>query len=62
LLGRYMFVELDYQDQSFLQITTMPRRRPNAELRSREHLTDAEIERLMATAWNNRLGATATRP
>ena len=26
----------------------MPRRRPNAELRSREHLTDAEIERLMA--------------
>ena len=34
----------------------MPRRRPNAELRSREHLTDAEIERLMATAWNNRGG------
>jgi hypothetical protein len=34
----------------------MPRRRPNAELRSREHLTDAEIERLMATAWNNRWG------
>ncbi|HWN78140.1 MAG TPA: hypothetical protein VNN81_09730, partial [Bradyrhizobium sp.] len=34
----------------------MPRRRPKAELRSREHLTDAEIERLMATAWNNRWG------
>ena len=34
----------------------MPRRRPNAELRSREHLTDAEIERLMTTAWNNRWG------
>lgn len=34
----------------------MPRRWPNAELRSREHLTDAEIERLMATAWNNRGG------
>jgi hypothetical protein len=34
----------------------MPRRRPNAELKSREHLTDAEIERLMATAWNNRWG------
>ena len=34
----------------------MPRRRPNAELRSREHLTDAEIERLIATAWNNRWG------
>jgi len=34
----------------------MPRRGPNTELRSREHLTDAEIERLMATAWNNRWG------
>jgi integrase len=34
----------------------MPRRRPNAELRSREHLTDAEIERLIKTAGKNRHG------
>jgi len=27
-----------------------PRRKPNAELRSREHLTEAEIERLMKAA------------
>ena len=34
----------------------MPRRRPNAELRSREHLTGPEIERLMAAARKNRWG------
>lgn len=31
-----------------------PRRRPNAELRSREHLTQAEVERLIAAAGKNR--------
>ena len=34
----------------------MPRRKPNAKYRSREHLTDAEIERLIAAARNNRWG------
>jgi integrase len=33
-----------------------PRRKPNAELRSREHLTEAEIERLMKAADDNRHG------
>ena len=36
--------------------TVMPRRRPNAELRRREHLTEAEVERLMETAKGNRWG------
>ena len=31
-------------------------RKPNADLRTREHLTDAEVERLMATARSNRWG------
>src|SRR6187402_774099 len=34
----------------------MPRRKPNAELRTREHLTDGEIDKLMAAARNNRWG------
>ena len=34
----------------------MPKRRPNAELRTREHLTEAEVERLMAKAKDNRWG------
>ena len=33
-----------------------PRRRPNAELRSREYLTQAEVERLVAAAGDNRNG------
>jgi type 1 fimbriae regulatory protein FimB/type 1 fimbriae regulatory protein FimE len=33
-----------------------PRRRPNAELRSREHLTEQEVERLMEVAGDNRHG------
>jgi integrase len=36
--------------------TVMPRRRPNAELRRREHLTEAEVERLMESARGNRWG------
>jgi len=36
--------------------TVMPRRRPNAELRRREHLTEAEVERLMEAAKGNRWG------
>jgi site-specific recombinase XerD len=33
-----------------------PGRRPNAELRSREHLTEAEIERIIDAAKSNRHG------
>jgi type 1 fimbriae regulatory protein FimB/type 1 fimbriae regulatory protein FimE len=35
---------------------TPPRRRPNAELRPREHLTETEVERLMKAAGDNRHG------
>jgi type 1 fimbriae regulatory protein FimB/type 1 fimbriae regulatory protein FimE len=36
--------------------TVTPRRRPNAELRTREHLTPAEVETLIETARGNRWG------
>jgi integrase len=36
--------------------TVMPRRPPNADLRTREHLTEAEVERLMDAARKNRWG------
>jgi integrase len=36
--------------------TVTPRRRPNAELRTREHLTEREVERLMEAAKHNRHG------
>ena len=36
--------------------TVTPRRHPNADLRTREHLTEAEVERLMAAARRNRWG------
>ena len=36
--------------------TVTPRRLPNAELRTREYLTEAEVERLMAAAKGNRWG------
>jgi hypothetical protein len=36
--------------------TVMPRRRPNADLRTREHLMEAEVERLIAAAKANRHG------
>jgi integrase len=35
---------------------TVPRRRPNAELRTREYLTDGEVNRLMEAAKGNRYG------
>ena len=41
--------------------TVTPTRRPNAELRTREHLTEAEVERLIKAAKGNRW-ATATPP
>jgi hypothetical protein len=41
---------------SNLKRTVMPWRRPNAELRRREHLTEAEVERLMEAAKGNRWG------
>jgi integrase len=36
--------------------TVTPKRRPNAELRTREYLTEAEVERLMDVAKHNRWG------
>ena len=36
--------------------TVTPERRPNAALRTREHLTEAEVERLMGAARKNRWG------
>jgi hypothetical protein len=40
-----------------------PRRRPNAELRSREYLTETEVERLRKVAGDNRHGhCDATMP
>ena len=36
--------------------TVTPERRPNADLRSREYLTDAEVERLTDAARANRWG------
>jgi integrase len=36
--------------------TVVPRRPPNANLRTREHLTEAEVERLMNAARKNRWG------
>ena len=36
--------------------TVAPRRRPNAEYRSREHLTEDEVERLVKAARGNRYG------
>jgi integrase len=36
---------------------TVPLRRPNSELRTREHLTLAEVEKLIETAKHNRQGA-----
>ena len=35
---------------------TVPIRRPNAELRTREHLTQAEVDRLIEAAKGNRQG------
>ena len=36
--------------------TVVPRRRPNAEYRTREHLTEAEVEKLIEAANDNRYG------
>ncbi|MGZ3355956.1 MAG: tyrosine-type recombinase/integrase [Isosphaeraceae bacterium] len=36
--------------------TVIPRRRPNAELRSREHLTETEVDKLVQAAKHNRWG------
>ena len=36
--------------------TVVPRRRPNAELRPREHLTEREVEKLIDAAKRNRWG------
>ena len=39
-----------------IRTVPMPRRRPNRELRTREYLMEAEVERLMDAARNNRQG------
>ena len=39
-----------------IRTVVTPRRRPNAELRTREYLTDAEVERLTNAAKDNRYG------
>jgi hypothetical protein len=36
--------------------TVTPRRPPNRDLRTREHLTEAEVDRLMKAAQGNRYG------
>jgi integrase len=41
---------------SILNRTVTPRRSPNADLRTREYLTEAEVERLMTAARKNRWG------
>ena len=41
---------------SHVNRTVTPRRRPNAEIRTREHLTEAEIEKLLKAAGKNRWG------
>ena len=38
----------------------LPRRKPNAEYRSREHLTEQEVERLIEAAKGNRWGCRDT--
>jgi hypothetical protein len=35
---------------SIVNRTVMPQRRPNADLRTREHLTEVEVQRLMDAA------------
>ena len=42
--------------------TVTPRRRPNAEIRTREFLTEAEIEKLIKAAANPTAGVTAMPP
>lgn len=37
--------------------TVMPTRRPNSEIRPREHMTEREVEKLIKAAKNNRHGA-----
>jgi hypothetical protein len=39
-----------------LSLKVPPRRKPNSKTREREHLTEAEIERLMKAAGENRYG------
>ena len=41
---------------AIIKRTVMPRRRPNGDLRTREYLTESEVERLMAAARRNRWG------
>jgi integrase len=57
--------EAKHMSKSHLQLvspfeeirTVMPTRRPNSELRPREHLTEREVEKLIEAAKGNRYGA-----
>jgi type 1 fimbriae regulatory protein FimB/type 1 fimbriae regulatory protein FimE len=42
--------------RTLIRTVSLPRRKPNAELRTREFLTEPEIERLMKAAKSNRYG------
>src|SRR5215469_9999290 len=55
--GKYMAKpHLKLVTPAILNRTVTPTRRPNADLRTREYLTEAEVERLMAAARKNRWG------
>jgi hypothetical protein len=41
--------------------TVTPKRRPNAELRTRQYLTEAEVERLLKATKSNRWGTGTPR-
>ena len=49
-------VHLKLVTPAIVKRTVTPRRPPNADLRTREHLTEAEVERLMDAARKNRWG------
>jgi hypothetical protein len=49
-------VESCFQVRRTVNRTVTPTRRPNGDLRTREYLTEAEVERLMTAARKNRWG------
>src|SRR5215472_5798717 len=55
--GKYMAKpHLKLVTPAILNRTVTPKRLPNADLRTREYLTEAEVERLMTAARKNRWG------
>jgi site-specific recombinase XerD len=47
---------LNLVEPSIVNRTVTPKRRPNGDLRTREHLTEAEVERLIKATRDNRYG------